>query len=161
MKELMIAMMVWLSGATGYEIPELPAIKFLQPLELKSYAWGCEKVPVPQTSVDACNSKDTWDEETSSPLGLYDFETKTIILREGFDINTVHDKSILLHELAHHLQYQNNKNENAACLGELEREAYDLQDKWLKEKYDVDVYSTIGIDEFYLIIITQCREWMY
>ena len=32
---------------------------------------------------------------------------------------------------------------------------------WLKEKYDVDVYSTIGIDEFYLIIITQCREWMY
>ena len=33
--------------------------------------------------------------------------------------------------------------------------------KWLKEKYDVDVYSTIGIDEFYLIIITQCREWMY
>ena len=92
---------------------------------------------------------------------MYDFETKTIILREGFDINTVHDKSILLHELAHHLQYQNYKNENAACLGELEREAYDLQDKWLKEKYDVDVYSTIGIDEFYLIIITQCREWMY
>ena len=101
MKELMIAMMVWLSGATGYEIPELPAIKFLQPLELKSYAWGCEKVPIPKTSVDTCNSKDTWDEETNSPLGLYDFETKTIILREGFDINTVHDKSILLHELAH------------------------------------------------------------
>ena len=43
------------------------------------------------------------------------------------------------------------------CFGELEKEAYNLQNKWLLEKYNVEIYETIGINELMLLLITNCR----
>ena len=34
--------MMWINTATGYSIPEIPDINYLNTMELRSYAYGCE-----------------------------------------------------------------------------------------------------------------------
>lgn len=54
----------------------------------------------------------------------------TIYLRNDFDIGDLEDRSRLAHELVHWLQWQNGCDETSRCMGKLESEAYELQDKW-------------------------------
>ena len=49
MKEIIIAMMMWIHTATGYSIPEIPDINYLNTMELRSYAYGCELTPIPSS----------------------------------------------------------------------------------------------------------------
>ena len=156
MNEIIIAMMLWISNVTGYAVPEIPNIKYLTTMELKSYAYGCNQTPIPKNSLDICSSKEYWDLDTGSPIALYDHIDKIIILNKKFDIKTIHDKSVLFHELVHHLQYENDIDSTVECKGDLEKEAYTLQDDWLQEKYGVTVWDTIGINELFFILITSC-----
>ncbi len=79
-----------------------------------------------------------------------------VILNKDFDITTVHDKSVLFHELVHHLQYANDIDSTVKCNGELEKEAYTLQDEWLQETYKFNVWDTIQINQLFFIMITSC-----
>ena len=51
MKEIIIAMMMWIHTATGYSIPEIPDINYLNTMELRSYAYGCELTPIPSQNI--------------------------------------------------------------------------------------------------------------
>ena len=157
MREIALAMMLWISNATGYPITELPSVAYLSTTEIKSYAYGCDDKPVPKSSVEVCNTKEFWDLDKGSPIALYNHEIQTIILNKKFNIKTIRDKSVLFHELVHHLQYSNGQNSKVTCRGKLEEEAYLLQDKWLQEKYKVDVWETIGINELYYYVLISCN----
>ena len=61
--------------------------------------------------------------------GIYD-KAFTIYLRNDFNPLGIEDRSRLLHELVHWVQWANGKNEVSNCMGNLEVEAYELQDKW-------------------------------
>ena len=161
MKEIVLAMMLWISDATGYPIPELPSIVYLSDEDLKSHAYGCNDTPVAQENKDVCDAKEFWDldENKGSPIALYDHIDKVIILNKNFNIKTVRDKSVVFHELVHHLQYTSGKNFEVWCKGDLEKEAYELQDKWLQEKYNAIVWDTIGINRLFLHVITNCRMY--
>ena len=144
MKEIILAMMLWIHNATGYTIPEIPEIKFLSTMDLRSYAYGCDQVPIPNGNDDICAARKDWDLDTkSNPIALYDHIDKIVILNKNFDIKTIRDKSVLFHELVHHLQYENDIDSTVKCQGELEKEAYTLQDEWLQETYGVNVWDTI------------------
>ena len=162
MKELILSLMLWISNATGYPVPEPPGLLFLSTSGIKAYAYGCDDIPIPKGNEDICNSREFWDldESSSSPMALYNHRTKQIILNEDLDIDTIRDQSVVMHELVHHLQNMGGKEFEKECKGDLEKEAYLLQDKWLKETYDVDVWSTIGINELYFIILTNCSDRM-
>ena len=54
MKEIILAMMLWIHNATGYTIPEIPDIKFLSTMDLRSYAYGCDQKPIPNQSIEIC-----------------------------------------------------------------------------------------------------------
>ena len=60
--------------------------------------------------------------------GFYD-KNVTVYLRSDFDADDLSDQSRLLHELVHYVQWMNGTHE-INCLGGLELEAYDLQDRW-------------------------------
>ena len=60
--------------------------------------------------------------------GFYD-KRMSIYLRPDFELDNPHHQSQLLHELIHYVQLHNRDNKDY-CLGLLELEAYDLQDKW-------------------------------
>jgi hypothetical protein len=62
------------------------------------------------------------------------------------------------------LQYENDIDSTVECKGDLEKEAYTLQDEWLQETYDVTVWDTIKINRLFFMIITNCMEddnWNY
>jgi hypothetical protein len=56
------------------------------------------------------------------------------------------------------MQYENDINNIVECRGQLEKEAYTLQDEWLQEKYNVNVWDTIKINKLFFMMITNCRE---
>lgn len=161
MKEIIFAMMLWIHNATGYVLPEHPELKYLSSFETKKFAYGCDLNPIPPKSKDICNAKDFWDlddmDRQNVPLGLYDHETQTIIVNKDFQKTEAHDHSVIFHELVHHIQHANGIYDEVKCFGELEKEAYNLQNKWLIEKYNVEIYETIGINELMLLLITNCQ----
>ena len=63
-------------------------------------------------------------------------------------------------QLVHHLQYENDIDSTVKCQGELEKEAYTLQDEWLQETYGVNVWDTIQINQLFFILITSCMTGM-
>jgi len=69
--------------------------------------------------------------DSSGLAGFYD-KNLTIYLPATFDINNDHDRSKLLHELVHYVQWANGQNKHT-CLGHLEVEAYDLADRWREQ----------------------------
>ena len=158
MKEIILAMMLWISNVTGYSIPEIPNIINLNTMDLRSYAYGCEQTPIPNGNEEVCDAKENWDLDRANLIALYDHIDKKIILNKKFNIKTIRDKSVLFHELVHHLQYQNDIDSTVECTGDLEKEAYTLQDKWLQEKYGVTVWDTIEINRLYFLIITNCMD---
>ena len=133
MKVFMTAMMLWISSQTGWEIPTLPSLSFFTAQEMKRYAYGCDMDPVPVGNEDLCSSKEFWYldeyEQQNTPLGLYDHEKQEIIVRDGFDIDTIHDQSILLHELVHYVQDTNGIQYQ--CPAEMEQESWPLQKQYL------------------------------
>lgn len=161
MKEIILAMMLWIHNATGYTIPEIPDIKYLSTMDLRAYAYGCNQVPIPNGNEDICEAKDNWDIDNRGPIALYDHIDKVVILNKDFDITTVHDQSVLFHELVHHLQYANDIDSTVKCNGELEKEAYTLQDEWLHEKYGLNVWDTIQINQLFFMLITSCMTDMH
>jgi len=165
MKEILFAMMLWIHNATGYTIPEPPTIKYVNSFGITKEAYGCDLDPVPKKSVDICNSQHLWFvdflEKENIPLGLYNHEEEIIFVNTDFQKGEAHDRSVIFHELIHHVQYHNGVYDKIPCIGKLEEEAYNLQDKWLKEKYNVSVYETIGINALFLMVITSCGERFY
>jgi hypothetical protein len=159
MKEIIITMMMWIHTATGYSIPEIPDINYLNTMELRSYAYGCELTPIPTHNIELCAAKKDWDLDRTNPIAIYDNENKTIILNKKFDIETIHDKSVLFHELVHHVQFANDIDSNVECVGDLEKEAYTLQDEWLQEKYSVSVWDTIKMNRLFFMMITSCNDY--
>jgi hypothetical protein len=117
MNELLLGLLVWIGDNTPY-LAELPApqVTLVSESEL-CQAYGVERLA------------------DCRVLGLRAFYDKqgTIFLREGFDPDDPVDQSRLLHELIHHVQWDNGANEYR-CLGHLEHEAYTLQDTWLIEQ---------------------------
>ena len=68
---------------------------------------------------------------SSSFRAVYDVETRNIYLRRPWIFSNIFDKSTLLHELVHDVQYQ---NRIWSCAGKSEWQAYKLQEAWLLER---------------------------
>ena len=108
------AILVWIAANSGYEVTDSqPNVVMVEPYVL------CQLYGVHEQK--QC--------EMLKIKGIYNKEF-TIYLRNNFDINDVEDRSRLAHELVHWVQWQNGHNEKTHCMGKLEVEAYELQDKW-------------------------------
>ena len=98
----------------------------------------------------------TYNPEHSNILGLYNNEIKTVFLDKNFWWASVRDQSILLHELVHHMQYTKNwEHYRKKCKGHIEKEAYDLQEKWLAIR-GLELGPTIDLGPLMRHVLTQC-----
>jgi hypothetical protein len=57
------------------------------------------------------------------------------------------------------MQFENDIDSNVECIGDLEKEAYTLQDEWLQEKYSVSVWDTIKMNRLFFMMITSCNDY--
>jgi hypothetical protein len=150
-------MMIWISQATGMPVPEPPPLAYTTPKQMVIMTYGCDQSPVLQGNEQLCKSLDGGAPNASPPeiLAFYQDKTGIVYLKKGWTGDTLREKSILLHELVHHMQYKSGVDPKI-CSAKLEDQAYKLQDRWLRERGST-LEKEIKINEFFLLMITQCQ----
>ena len=93
------------------------------------------------------------NQSESEIVSLYNTESKTIFLRDGWTGKTPAELSILVHEMVHHLQ--NVGQLKFACPQEREELAYKAQDQWLG-LLGHDLMHDFDMDAFTILVKSKC-----
>ena len=86
-------------------------------------------------------------------VAIYDDSTRTIYLPLGWTGATARERSVLVHELVHHLQ--NLAGLKYACGGAREMPAYLAQRKWL-DIHGLDLEKEFDVDMFTIVALSAC-----
>ena len=148
MTEIITALMLYISSITGWPIPPPPNIQYINSSQFSMIVNDCYKFP----NTRVCKTPGS----STNIVALYNNITKTIMLNKDFWWSSTKDQSILLHELVHHMQYNSDyiKYKNM-CRGTIEKEAYEIQSKWLA-KYKRELFEVMNMNDLHYLMITSC-----
>lgn len=135
MVTLLLALLAWIGGQTGYVVPtaaeDLPEIERLDPAAMRQVVY--RRAPGNRFQERAI-------------LGAYDVgkgPNGTIYLSANLDLADEASHEVLVHELVHFLQYRSGKPYR--CLGHMEAEAYAVTRAWLAARGLPDHHDDIAI----------------
>jgi len=136
MKEILTALMIWLGANTPFNTNhDIPSILFVTQAQMEQMFYkGDNKMP-------------------NTLHGLYDKESDTIILSDQWDRRKAWDMGVLLHEMVHYLQDQNNME--FRCTAEMEKDAWPIQQRYLKEKHN----HVWDYDGLWYAVISTCGDY--
>ena len=122
MKELTLALLIWINGHTplAYEDTPLPSVTTASQQELQRIRFSGDMPEGIET-------------DTANTVGVYVFQERKIYVWEDYDFDTVEGKAALVHELVHYLQYENGLHKSVDCTAQLELAAYNAEAKYLKQ----------------------------
>ena len=110
--------MIWLGANSDFNVNmDVPVVMFL-----------------PQERMEQIYYKER--EKHGDLHAFYDTDHDTIVLPDTWDRREPWDLSVLLHEIIHYVQDQNEIQFN--CTREMEGPAYPLQQKYLREVHEFD-----------------------
>ena len=133
MKEIIMAMMIWIGANTNYNVDVLePKILFVTQDQLEQAYYGGEKY------------------EGVTLHGFYDTKLNLIILPDTWDRTDPWNISVLLHETIHYLQDVNQMK--YPCIEEMEKDTWPLQKQYLKEQHNFDW----DYDKLWHLLISSC-----
>ncbi len=139
MESFVLGLMVWISSVSGLPLSEdTPEITRVEPAEIARLANG---PGVADPDVE------------SGYLALYHAGSGTVLLRSDWDRQSLRDRSILVHELVHHLQAAAGRD--YVCRGAMEREAYDIQAAWLEAR-GAELLEVMNMNGLFLYAVTRC-----
>jgi hypothetical protein len=139
MDTLIVSLIAWIVAHSSLATSQPPQIRFVPKPMMSSVYQRAAKVP-----------------SFSHAEAFYQPSTATIYLPKTWRADDLRDKSVLVHELVHHLQAADRVN--VSCMGTLERQAYDLQFKWLRGNGVLDPYGFTGLDVLTVIYAGSCLE---
>jgi hypothetical protein len=143
MEMLLTAIVLWLS--TNFGLPSTfdhPRVEFVSATKMTSLFYkGIGEEQAGMVS------------DPSDIVSLYNTETKTIYLADGWSGKTPAELSILVHEMVHHLQ--NIGQLKFACPQEREEVAYKAQDRWLG-LFGTDLMRDFQMDPFTILMKSKC-----
>lgn len=148
MGELIAALMIWISAYNGLPVPaEHPTVVLIDQCEIRQLHAGSAAVDCEDDSLHA--------------EAIYMPERKTIYLPDTWSAGNLGDVGTLLHELVHHMQFENGMDRKAiSCPGQqIEAPAYDAEISFLLAA-GVDPYKTMQLPQIMLFFVTQCRGAM-
>jgi hypothetical protein len=87
------------------------------------------------------------------PVALYDDSSRTIFLPDDWVGQSAADKSILVHEMVHHIQ--NLADIKYECPMAREKPAYLAQDKWLAQ-FGLSLEEEFEVDMFTVVVSSAC-----
>lgn len=130
--ELIQKYLNWIVENSDFEYngEPLPVIGFKDKDILKIYAYGSETVAKSERE----NTK------LRNILALYIHDNDTILISNDINLNKFENHYIIVHELVHYLQDINGYYETVECQPLLEKDAYILQEKWMREFYNDEKY---------------------
>lgn len=124
MEALVIALIIWINQHSQFEYDPhhgLPAIRQAEQMALAAVIVDDEaELKKDQYTV-------SFQDFVDQLVGVYDHRQKTILISSKIDIQSPYARSIIVHELVHFIQYQQEVNRKVDCLNALERDAYDIQ----------------------------------
>jgi hypothetical protein len=134
MNALLLALLAWIGGQTGYAVPsaeELPSVERLDPAAMR-------QVVYPHASAERARQR--------TVVGAYDVRqgvNGTIYLSTDLDLADEASHEVLVHELVHFLQYRNGRSYR--CIGRMEAEAYAVTRAWLAARGLPDHHDDVAI----------------
>lgn len=141
MNTLLLALMTWIQAASGLPMPDTsPTVARVSPERMADLA-------------DPTAGGSARPSVRSGYLALYHADSRTILLRPDWRAEDLRDRSILLHELVHHMQA--GAGRAYPCSGAREREAYELQARWLDERGG-DLFQLMGMNSLFFHALTRC-----
>lgn len=140
MKELTVALLMWISSSTSlvYDGAHVPEIVRLPQDKLVHVLYQGE---VPRGL----------DIDSVSVAGLYNFRDGNIYLLESEDLETVEGRAVLVHELVHYLQYHSGVDRSVECIRKLEPAAYAAQAKYLAQHGKAPEF-----DQLRILVVSNC-----
>jgi hypothetical protein len=94
------------------------------------------------------------DAEWIRPAAFYSKSEHVIYLADKWNKNDLLDQSILVHELVHHLQIEDNIQ--FACWGRYEAQAYELQIRWLRTQGVEDPHGLLHASKASIEALAEC-----
>ena len=137
MEKLLNAFIAWIVAATGMVAPPPPDVSFVSQAQLIEMLYG-----------------DSADAKGPKVKALYAQNIGRIYLSRDWNADDVLQRSQVLHELVHHVQKFNKVP--APCLNAYEKQAYELQIRWLHEQGVRNPYAALDINEFTILLLTRC-----
>jgi hypothetical protein len=135
--EIVTRFINWIISKTGWAERNSPKISFASPAQLNELYFG------KSSGSNGITIK-----------ALYERRSQAIHLSSTWNPSNLRDRSYLVHELVHHLQFLNHVE--VACANALDIEAYQLQFDWLCEKGIRDPQAFLGISDLVLFSLAQC-----
>ena len=152
--DLLRSMIAWL--AAHYDLPasaELPQIEFASPLKLVSMRY--KRLPPYASHQDSVLNPSAPAAHQREVVAIYDDKTQTIFLPEGWTGTTPVERSILVHEMVHHMQ--NLAKMKYECPAAREKLAYEAQSDWLKLR-GLDLETEFDVDLFTIFVTSACMN---
>ena len=134
MKEVLIALMIWIGANTNYNIDvPLPPVEFKTQVEMEGLYYQQR-------------------EKEGDLYGFYNLEKNIIILPDTWDSTKPFDLGLLLHETIHYLQDINDVQYQ--CTAEMEVDAWPLQKQYLENVHNFHwKYNAL-----WHLMISQCSD---
>lgn len=152
--ELLTSIMTWLAANFDLPVsPDLPKIEFAPPMKLTAMRYkglmpqGWREDAIRDPSIQAAHQREV--------VAIYNDRTQTIVLPESWTGTTPVERSILVHEMVHHLQYL--AKLKYECPAAREKLAYEAQSDWLKLR-GLDLETEFGVDLFTIFVTSACMN---
>ncbi len=133
-------MIDWIATRSGWNATMAPPVHLAAPAQLARMLYG-----------------DKAAADRICPTALYSIDRHEIYLSTSWNTDDLRDRSVLLHELVHHLQILNKVKVDCPAL--YDRQAYALQAAWLREQGIDEPYSFLRLDEFTIYTTTRCPNY--
>jgi hypothetical protein len=151
---ILTSIIKWL--AANYDLPasqDLPRVEFTTPMKLVAMRYkgmmpaGWREDAIRDPSVQAAHQREV--------VAIYNDKTRTIFLADGWTGVEPVERSVLVHEMVHHLQ--NLANLKYECPAAREKLAYEAQSDWLKQQ-GLDLEDEFGVDLFTIFVTSACMN---
>ena len=157
MDALLTAIVIWISA--NYALPASlnhPRIERVASVEMAGLRYK-GLLPALQRTVAVIQEQESSFEKRRDVVALYDDQTKTIYLSDGWTGRRPAEWSVLVHEMVHHLQ--NEAGISYECPAEREKLAYEAQDNWLR-LFGRNLEAEFEINGLALLVSTSCAMAM-
>jgi hypothetical protein len=155
METLLTAIVTWLSLSFGLPANyDHPRLELVSPATMNAVQFR-GRVPLRSQGVPRAGSQPEHRASQRDVEALYDDDSRTIYLPDGWTGKTPAEVSVLVHEMVHHLQ--NLAGSKFECPQARERLAYAAQNRWLARS-GRNLMDEFDLDPLTVLLRTKCMH---
>lgn len=142
MEALVIGLIIWITQHSHFDYDlhhGIPAIQQAEQIELAALITDDETV------LEKDEHTASFQDFVNQLVAVYDHRQKTILVSSKIDIESPYAHSIIVHELVHFIQYQQGINRKVDCLNALERDAYEIQGRYMDTHHIAKPFDKVTV----------------